>query len=293
MRHVEGIHIGHVGDLPQHLVGEGKEHPPGLVLLLLEQGEELFTVEDQAHMPLIQFFDLAGHILGGDFPSTKTDGKTGSRPPAHQNVPLFRQGSGSLALEVDHLKEFHPVSLRCEDQLILFSIEAQLKGEIVKGYVEGQSAEGNQFLAPLVVLVLIHDAAQVLFFSDKGLPCLHRPLPKGRFKPGQGEPAATVVNQLPDLCSSVVLGVIARVQCQRPLEMRQGGPLLVQIVVGIPHAEVPAVVPLQSVPVGSHPRNGPFEQRPALGLLWVCQVVVGPRQFQVNLRGAGICGDPL
>ena len=39
------IHIlSHVGDLAQHLVGEGSEHPPGPAFLLPEHRQQLFTV---------------------------------------------------------------------------------------------------------------------------------------------------------------------------------------------------------------------------------------------------------
>ena len=73
---------------------------------------------------------------------------------------------------------------------------------------------------------------------------------------------------------------------QGPLEVIQGLLLLIQVVVGIAHAEIPAVILPKSVPVEFQQSNGPLKQRAALWGARVSLIVVGPGQFQVLLRGA-------
>ena len=41
-----------------------------------------------------------------------------------------------MLLEVDQLKQFDLITLRGEDQLMLFAIEAQLEGSITQGRLE-------------------------------------------------------------------------------------------------------------------------------------------------------------
>ena len=79
---------------------------------------------------------------------------------------------------------------------MLFAIEAQLEGSITQGRLECIPAFFNQFFAALVRFVSIHDLTQLRLDLRKGGPRLPRPLPEVFFKPGQGQTAAAVVDQL-------------------------------------------------------------------------------------------------
>ncbi|CAN4007400.1 Tetratricopeptide repeat protein, partial [Dysosmobacter welbionis] len=44
LQYIEAVYVSHVGDLAQHLVSEGGEHPPDPAFLLPEHGQQLFAV---------------------------------------------------------------------------------------------------------------------------------------------------------------------------------------------------------------------------------------------------------
>ena len=67
---------------------------------------------------------------------------------------------GGVLLEVDQLKQLDLVPLRGEDQFILFSIEAQLERDLVKGQIQSFLHVGHEFRAAGVVFVLVHHLAQ-------------------------------------------------------------------------------------------------------------------------------------
>ena len=185
---------------------------------------------------------------------------------------------------------------------------------------------GHPVRRPVVVLVLVHIVAgvgvpqghlQVGPGLGRGEAALPDPGPDGLLQVGQhfievagrslahplqllhvlrgqhdplpalyGDPAAAVVNEKADFLLRVVLRAVPRVELQGFLEIAQGLLLLVQVVEGVAHAEVPVVVLPQGRPVGLHQPDGPPEQRPALRRAGVPLVVAGPGQLHVLLRGA-------
>ena len=44
LQHIKAVYVSHVGDLTQHLIGEGGEHPPGPAFLIPEHRQQLFAV---------------------------------------------------------------------------------------------------------------------------------------------------------------------------------------------------------------------------------------------------------
>lgn len=93
----------------------------------------------------------------------------------------------------------------------------------------------DQLFAPLMVFVLIHDLAQPVLFLGKCLPCCLCPLPKASPELRQGNARFALFNQF--------LGIlIAGAGLQRSAEIGQCPSFLIQIKVGIAHAEVPEMV---------------------------------------------------
>lgn len=87
---------------------------------------------------------------------------------------LFR----SVLLEVDQFKQLDLVSLRGEDQLIFFPIEAHFKGNLVKGQVQDFLHLGCDLRAAFVVPVPVHHPAQLCLLPGKGFPPVFHPLPE-------------------------------------------------------------------------------------------------------------------
>ena len=193
---------------------------------------------------------------------------------------------GGVFLEVDQLKQLDPVALRGEDQLMFFAIEAHLEGDLIKNQVQGFLRSVHQFLAPGVVLVLVHHLAQLRFHFGKGFPRRFRPLPEARRELRQG-------NALPAPFDKHFGILVAGTGFQCFFKVPQGAALLVQIVVGIPHAEVPAVVTLEVFLMGLQQGDGLFKQVPPPWLVGVRQIAVGPGQLAVHLRGTFLGGDGL
>ena len=168
-----------MGDLAQHLVGEGGEHPPGPAFLIPEHRQQLFTVggDGEAVFTLLLQPDL--HIIPGDVQailSTQTDVLEGLT--AHKDVPVLQHLLGGVLLEVNQLKQLDLVALRGEDQLMLFAIEAHLEGDFVKRLVQSPFHLGHEFCAAGVIFVLIHHLAQFCFHLGKGFPTVLCPLPE-------------------------------------------------------------------------------------------------------------------
>ena len=179
LQHIKAVYVSHVGDLAQHLVGEGGEHPPGPAFLIPEHRQQLFTVggDGEAVFTLLLQPDL--HIIPGDVQailSTQTDVLEGLT--AHKDVPVLQHLLGGVLLEVNQLKQLDLVALRGEDQLMLFAIEAHLEGDFVKRLVQSPFHLGHEFCAAGVIFVLIHHLAQFCFHLGKGFPTVLCPLPE-------------------------------------------------------------------------------------------------------------------
>ena len=89
-QHIKIINVPHVGDLSQHLVGEGGEHPPDPAFLLSQHGQQLFAVgrDGEAVFPLLLQPDP--HILPGDVPAVLgAQAGIGRGLTAHQDVPVL------------------------------------------------------------------------------------------------------------------------------------------------------------------------------------------------------------
>ena len=178
-QHIKAADVSHVGDLAQHLIGEGSEHPPGPVLILSEHRQQLFAVggDGEAVFTLLLQPDL--HILTGDVPAVigaKADVSDGLA--AHKDVPVLQHLLGGVLAEVHQLKQIDLVTLRGEDQFILLAVEAQLEGNFVKNQIEGILHLGHDLGAAGVLLVLIHHLAQFCFHLGKGFPPVLCPFPE-------------------------------------------------------------------------------------------------------------------
>ena len=161
LQHIKAVYVSHVGDLAQHLVGEGGEHPPGPAFFLPEHRQQLFTVggDGEAVFTLLLQPDL--HILPRDVPAivgAQSDVLEGLT--AHKDVPLLQHLLGGVLLEVDQLKQLDLVALRGEDQLVLLAVETHLEGDFIKNQIQGFLHLGHEFCAAGVIFVLIHHLAQ-------------------------------------------------------------------------------------------------------------------------------------
>ena len=239
LQHIKAVYVPHVGNLTQHLVGEGGEHPPDPAFRLPEHGKQLFAVggDGEAVFTLLLQPDL--HIIPGDVPSilgTQTDVLEGLT--AHKDVPVLQHLFRSVLLEVDQLKQFDFVALWGEDQLMLFAIEAHLEGDFVKRLVQSPFHLGHEFCAAGVIFVLIHHLAQFCFHLGKGFPPVLCPLPEALPELRQRNTLLAPVDKL--------FGVIVtRADFQCLFKISQSPALLIQIKVGVTHAEVPVIIVLE------------------------------------------------
>ena len=168
-----------MGDLAQHLVGEGGEHPPGPAFRLPEHRQQLFAVggDGEAVFALLLQPDL--HVLPGDVPAilgAQTDVLEGLT--AHKDVPVLQHLLGGVLLEVDQLKQLDLVALRGEDQLVLLTVKAHLEGNLIKDQIQGFLHVGHDLRTAGVLLVLIHHLAQFCFHLGKGFPPVLCPFPE-------------------------------------------------------------------------------------------------------------------
>ena len=147
---------------------------------------------------------------------------------------LFR----SVLLEVDQLKQLDLVALRGEDQLILLAVEAHLKRDFIKNKIQGFLHLGHEFCAAGVIFVLIHHLAQFCFHLGKGFPPVLCPLPEALPELRQRNTLLAPVDKL--------FGVIVtRADFQCLFKISQSPALLIQIKVGVTHAEVPVIIVLE------------------------------------------------
>ena len=239
LQHIKAVYVSHVGNLAQHLVGEGGEHPPDPAFRLPEHGQQLFTVggEGEAVFALLLQPDL--HIIPGDVPSilgTQTDVLEGLT--AHKDVPVLQHLLGGVLLEVDQLKQLDLIPLRGEDQLMLFAAHAHLKGDFIKGQIQGFLHLGHEFCTAGVILVVIHHLAQFCFHLGKGFPPVLCPIPEALPELRQRNTLLAPVDKL--------FGVIVtRADFQCLFKISQSPALLIQIKVGVTHAEVPVIIVLE------------------------------------------------
>ena len=102
LQHIEAVYVPHVGDLTQHLIGEGSEHPPGPAFFLPKHRQQLFTVGGDSKTVFALPLQPNLHILSGDFPAVigaqadVLDGLT-----AHQDVPVLQHFFSRVLLEID------------------------------------------------------------------------------------------------------------------------------------------------------------------------------------------------
>ena len=238
-QHIKAVYVSHVGDLAQHLVGEGSEHPPGPAFLLPEHRQQLFTVggDGEAVFTLLLQPDL--HIIPGDVPailSTQTDVLEGLT--AHKDVPVLQHLFGGVLLEVDQLKQLDLVALRGEDQLMLFAVEAHLERDLIKDQVQSSLHLGHVLRAAGVILVVIHHLAQFCFHFRKGFPPVLCPLPEAL-------PELRQRNTLLALFDKLFGVIVTRADFQCLFKISQSPALLIQIKVGVTHAEVPVIIVLE------------------------------------------------
>ena len=166
---------------------------------------------------------------------------------------------------------------------MLFAIEAHLERDFIKNQIQGFLHLGHEFCAAGVVFVLIHHLAQFCFHLGKGFPPVLCPFPEARRELRQGNKTLTGINEL--------LGIfITRKFLQRLAKIGQCPALLIQIVIGISHTEVPTVVFCKVVCMGFQQGKRLLIQFP---ILWNSQVVVGAGQFTVHLRGMLLGRDSL
>ena len=239
LQHIKAVYVSHVGDLAQHLVGEGSEHPPGPAFFLPEHRQQLFAVggDGEAVFTLLLQPDL--HILPGDVQAIlSTQADVLERLTAHKDIPVLQHLLGGVLLEVDQLKQFDLIPLRGEDQLMLFAAHAQLKGDFIKGQIQGFLHLGHEFCTAGVILVVIHHLAQFCFHLGKGFPPVLCPLPEALPELRQRNTLLAPVDKL--------FGVIVtRADFQCLFKISQSPALLIQIKVGVTHAEVPVIIVLE------------------------------------------------
>ena len=221
------------------MVGEGSEHPPGPAFFLLKLRQQLFTVSGDGKAVFTLFLQPDLHIIPGNLPAiigAQADVREGLT--AHQDVPVLQHLLGGVFLEVDQLKQFDLITLRGEDQLMLFAIEAHLEGDFVKRLVQSPFHLGHEFCAAGVIFVLIHHLAQFCFHLGKGFPPVLCPLPEALPKLRQRNTLLAPVDKL--------FGVIVtRADFQCLFKISQSPALLIQIKVGVTHAEVPVIIVLE------------------------------------------------
>ena len=235
-QHIQGVDVSHVGDFAQHLVGEGDDGPPDPVFLLPEHGEQLLAVGRDGKGVFAPLFQPDLHILPGDLPAQVcAEAYIGVGLAAYQDVPVLQHFFRGVAAEVCQLEQLDFVSLRGEDQFMLLSVASYFKGNIVKGQVQDFLHLSRDLRAPEVFLVLVHHPAQLRFPLGKGFPPIYRQLPEALCKLGKRDTFLAVTDHFPGV-------LIVRADLQRPAEVGQRPPFLIQVVIGISHTEVPEMV---------------------------------------------------
>ena len=91
LQYIKTVYVSHMGNLAQHLVGEGGEHPPDPALSLPEHGQKLFAVGGDGEAVFTLFLQPDLHIIPRDIPSvlgTQADVREGLT--AHKDVPVLQ-----------------------------------------------------------------------------------------------------------------------------------------------------------------------------------------------------------
>ena len=283
-----------MGDLAQYLIGEGGEHPPDSAFRLPEHRQQLFTVGGDVETVFALFLQPDLHILTGDVPAvvgTQADILGGLT--AHKDVPVLQHLLWGVFLEVDQLKQLDLITLRGEDQLMLFAIEAQLEGNFIKNQIQGVLHLGHEFCAAGMIFVLIHHLAQFCFHLGKGFPPVLCPLSEALRELGQRNAFRAPVDQILNVLSGVKFRIITGMLFQSFFKIPQSAALLIQIIIGIPHAEIPGISISQFLLVALHQFQCPVKLLSSLRFAGVRQIVVGSRQLHIHFRGTLLGRDGL
>ena len=197
--------------------------------------EILHQLQQVGYLMIPRFLCPHLHIISPNFDLSSPQLEPLTGLAAYPDIPMLKYRSRGLLLEVHERKQAGAKALRTEDQFILFTIEAQLKGSIPQGSLECVTAFFNQFLAALVHFVGIHNLAQLRLNLRKGCPCFLRPFPEILFKPGQGQTTAAIVY--------VLLSVsVSRAGFQGLFKVAQGGAFLIQKIISGSDPIIPAVI---------------------------------------------------
>ena len=145
-----------------------------------------------------------------------------------------------MMLEVDKGEQSGPVSFGAENQFIFFSVKSQLKGRGSESQFQYFAAFFYQFFVAFLQGIGIHNHSKFSLNLGKGSPGFFRFFTEVCLKQRQSQPAAAVVNQ-----GLSILVIWAGSQCL--FKIFQGKAFLIQVIVGVAHAEIPTVVALEIV----------------------------------------------
>lgn len=186
-----------------------------------------------------------------------------------------------MALEVDQLIEPGKIPLGGEDQFVFLTVVSHFKGGVQESREQGCFTQADELLLDSGAIPYIQKLPQLGFHFGKGSPGLLGALPETGIEPGQGQTAAAVVDHL--------LGVlIAGTGFQSLLEIAQGLSLLIQVVIGIAHTEIPVVIPLEVLLIGQEQGQCLFIH---FLVIHIGGIVVGPGELTAQLGGAALFGD--
>ena len=136
---------------------------------------------------------------------------------------------GGVLLEVNQLKQFDLVTLRGEDQLMRFTIEAHLEGDLIKDQIQGFLHLGHEFCAAGVILVVVHHLAQFRFHLGKGFPPVLCPFSEALRELRQRNAFLAPVDQILNVLLGVEFWIITGMQFQSFFKIPQSAALLIQI----------------------------------------------------------------
>ena len=172
---------------------------------------------------------------------------------AHQDVPVLQHLLGGVLLEVDQLKQLDLITLRGEDQLVLLAVEAHLEGDFVKDLVQSLLPFGPRVPAPRVwslsSSIIWRNAASISAKVSHQFSVRSRK---------HSENCGREMPFLHQSISSAVVSSSSRASFQCLFKISQSAALLIQIIIGIAHAEVPVVGLPRSIPHGASSSEGPM-----------------------------------
>ena len=222
-------------DFPQHLVGEGRKHPPGAFVFLLLQGKQLFTVKAEGQSPILLLLHPHLHILRFYFHPSGAQRKIPLALPSYQNVPVCQHLFGRVLPEINQREQSRAVAFGAENQLIFFAVIADFKSRGREGRLQCLTEFFHQLFTALPQFVGIHDSPQFCLDFGKSAPCLLGPFAEVCFKAGQGQTAAAVVD-----VSLRVLVAGTGIECL--FKVMQGRSFFVQVIVRRSDSIIPAMV---------------------------------------------------